>query len=297
MVLLGHSLCAQSVELELEGSDVVAVDTLTEATDHSAALADYSLFTKTEGSSFIAILVYVDDILIVSNDMQAVESLKSLLNEKFKLKDPGKLKYFLGLEVARSPAGISLCQRKYSLKILQDAGLLTSKPLTFPTEQNIKLSKDVGDLLPGPTVYRRLVGCLLYHTLTRPDLCYSVNRLSQYMAKPRQPHLQVAYRILQYVKGTFGHRFFFQANNTLSLKAFIDSNWASCPNNRRSTSGYCVFLENSFVSCKTKKQTIVSRSFVETEYRSLASTTCDIIWFLTLLSDFSVSHSHSTQLL
>ncbi|XP_042942802.1 uncharacterized mitochondrial protein AtMg00810-like [Carya illinoinensis] len=242
--------------------------------------ANYSLFTKTGGSSFIALHVYVDDILIASNDTKFVELLKSLFNEKFKLKDLSKLKYFLSLEVAWSPTGISLYQRKYSLKIFQDAGFLTSKPIAFSMEQNIKLSKDVGDLLLAPTVYRRLVTRLLYLTLTRPDLCYSVNRRSKYMAQPRQPHLQAAYRILQYVKGTPGHDLFFPTTNTLSFKVFADSDWSSCLDSRRSTSGYCVFLGDSLVSWKTKKHTTVSRSFAEAKYRSMASTTCDIIWFL-----------------
>ncbi|KAF5463154.1 hypothetical protein F2P56_019090 [Juglans regia] len=257
--------------------------------------SDYSIFTKIEGSSFITLLVYIDDIFIASNDMKSVEFLKSLLDQKFKLEDLVKLKYFLGLEVARSPACISLCQRKYSLEILQDTGLLASKPVAFPLEQNIKLSKDAGDLMSDPTVYRRLIGRLLYLILTRPNLCYSVNRLSQYMAQPRQPHLQAAYKILQCIKGTLGHGLFFPATNTLSPKASVDSDWTSYIDNRRSTSGYCVCLGDSLVSWKTKKQTIVSRSSAEVEYRSIASTTCEIIWFFNLLSNFGISHPHSAQ--
>jgi hypothetical protein len=95
---------------------------------------DYFLFTHSKGSSFIALLVYVDDVAIASNDQQAVSSFITLLNDKFKLKDLGPLKYFLGLEIARSTGGISVCQKKYALEILEDLGLLASKPAKFPME-------------------------------------------------------------------------------------------------------------------------------------------------------------------
>jgi hypothetical protein len=136
--------------------------------------ADYSLFTRTQGSSFIALLVYVDDIAIASNDNVAVKSLIVTLNDRFRLKDLGALKYFLGLEIARSTKGIYVSQRKYSLEILQESGLLATKPVSFPMEQNLKLSRDVGFLLSDPTSYRRLIGRLLYLTITHPDLAYSV---------------------------------------------------------------------------------------------------------------------------
>jgi hypothetical protein len=96
--------------------------------------ADYSLFTRSKGSSFIAILVYVDDVAIASNDPQEVSSFITLLNDRFKLKDLGPLKYFLGLEIARSTDGISVCQRKYALEILEDSCLLASKPAKFHME-------------------------------------------------------------------------------------------------------------------------------------------------------------------
>uniref|UniRef100_A0A2N9FUD2 Reverse transcriptase Ty1/copia-type domain-containing protein n=1 Tax=Fagus sylvatica TaxID=28930 RepID=A0A2N9FUD2_FAGSY len=206
-------------------------------------------------------LLYVDDILIASNDAASVTSLTAFLDHHFKLKDLGPAKYFLGLELARTAKGISLCQRKYTLDILQDTGFLGSKPVKFPMEQHLKLSKDEGPALPDPTVYRRLIGKLLYLTLTRPDISYSVSRLSQFMDQPRAPHLHAAHRVLQYLKG--------------SPDQFT---------------GFCIFLGDSLISWRSKKQSIVSRSSAEAEYRAMAVTTCEITWLLSLLNDFHISH-------
>jgi hypothetical protein len=185
--------------------------------------ADYSLFTWLQGSSFIALLVYIDDVAIASNDSHAVSSFITMLNERFKLKDLGPLKYFLGLEIAQSSTGIYVCQRKYALEILEDSGLLASKPASFPMEQNMKLSRDDGTPLSDTTSYRRLIGRLLYLTITRPDLAYFVQTLSQFMDKPRQSHLDAAHRVLRYIKHAPAQGLFFPANTEFQLKAFYDS--------------------------------------------------------------------------
>ncbi|KAI5321949.1 hypothetical protein L3X38_031021 [Prunus dulcis] len=218
------------------------------------SLADYSLFTRYHDNSFTIILIYVDDIVITGNDPKAIQSLKDFLHARFRIKDLGNLKYFLGIEVARSKKGIFISQRKYALDILDDAGLLGARPYSFPMEQTLRLNPTDGKPLQDPTRYRRLVGRLIYLTVTRPDLSFTVHVLSRFMHEPHQPHLDVALRVLRYLKGSPGQGILFPTANNLKLKAFCDSDWASCPTTRRSVTGYCTFLGDSLISWKTKKK-------------------------------------------
>ncbi|XP_042952146.1 uncharacterized mitochondrial protein AtMg00810-like [Carya illinoinensis] len=255
-----------------------------------------SLFIKKTATSFITLLVYVDDVLLASDNLIEIQQLKIFLHDKFTIKDLGQLKYFLGLEVARSKPGISLYQRKYTLDILQDAGLTGSKPAAFPMESTLKLSADDPNLYEDASGYRRLIGRLLYLTVTRPDLAYSVQVLSQFIAKPAVSHYQVAMRVLRYLKATPGQGLFFSSSSDFQLKAFSDSDWASCLDTRRSVTGYAIFLGDSLISWKSKKQATVSRSSIQAEYRALAATTCEVQWLLYALQDLSVVHSQPTML-
>ena len=247
-----------------------------------------------KGSCFTALLVYVDNILIMGNDPKCVADLKHLLDTKFGIKDLGSLKYFLGLEVTRIVKGINLNQRKYALEVLQDSGMLGCKPMKTPMEQHLKLSKDEGELIEEPSLYRRLIGRLMYLTLTRLDICYAVNRLSQFLSVPRKPHMLAAQKVLQYIKETPGQGIYFLADSDFQLKAFCDVDWVGCPDTRKSLTRYCVFLGNILISWRSKKQLVVSRSSAEDEYRAMASTCCEITWLFYLLEDFRIQHTKAT---
>ncbi|KAF5457630.1 hypothetical protein F2P56_021719 [Juglans regia] len=258
--------------------------------------ANYSLFTKKEGSSFVALLLYVDDILLASSDLEAIESVKAALTLQFKLKDLEPTKFFLGMEISRSRSGISLSQRKYTLELLADFGLLAAKPILFPKDTHVKLSKDEGDLVDDISGYRRLIGRLIYLTHMRPDITFAVHHLSQYLDSPRIPHFQAAMRILRHLKLAPGQGLLFPSHSKVHIKGFLDSDWASCIDTRRSISGYCVFIGDSLVSWKSKKQHTVSRSSAEAKYRSMAFTVCEIILIRSLLKDLHQSHTQSALL-
>ncbi|KAK2997632.1 hypothetical protein RJ639_025171 [Escallonia herrerae] len=137
--------------------------------------ADHTLFTYRKGDVFLSVLVYVDDLILAGNNSTACSSFKKYLNDCSKLKDLGPLKYFLGIEAACGPRGLFLSQRKYALYILSVSGLSASKPAAFPMEQNHGLALAGGALLSNPGPYRRLIGRLVYLTITRPDICYAVH--------------------------------------------------------------------------------------------------------------------------
>ena len=187
-------------------------------------------------------------------------------------------------------------QRKYVLEILKDIGFLGSKPVKFPMEQNLRLSKYKGKPLADPGQFRRLIGRLLNLTLTRPDITYNVHKLSQFVSQPREPHLFAAHKVLQYIKGSLGKGIFFPSNSDLHIKSFCDANWVGCPDTRRLLTGYAIYLGESLISWRSKKQRVVSRSSAEAEYRAMASVACDITRVLQLLKDLKIEHPKPTML-
>ena len=154
--------------------------------------------------------------------------------------------------------------------------MLGSKHVYTPIDYAVRLYQQFGIPLDDTTTssYRSLIGHLIYLTNTRPDITYAAYRILRYLkAHPSSAHQQAAYRILRYLKASPGSGIFFSTSSILQLKAFSDSDWARCIDIRRSITGYSVYLGNSLISWKSKKQATVSRSSSEAEYRAIASAT------------------------
>jgi hypothetical protein len=131
------------------------------------------------------------------------------------MKDLGEFKFFLGIEVIRTPEGIWLLQRQYALDMLSKYGMVGCKPISIPLNQNGKLNADAGDVLEDATMYKKIVGNLIYMTITRPDLNYTVGLESQFMHVPRKPHLDGVRHTLRYVNATVGYGLFYETSTEL----------------------------------------------------------------------------------
>ncbi|XP_055830873.1 uncharacterized mitochondrial protein AtMg00810-like [Solanum dulcamara] len=233
---------------------------------------DYSLFTRQVDSDILVVLGYVDDLLVTGSNTGLVEDTKRGLQKQFKMKDLGELKFFLGIECARSSQGIHMSQRKYALKLIAECGLGGAKPIGTPLEHNKKLTSVKYDehishegrvddqLLQQPEMYQRLVGRVLYLTMTRPDIAFSVQVLSQYMHNPKKSHMESVLRVVRYLKEALGLGLLMSSKYTNTLTAYYDSDWGACLETRRFVTGYLVKFGGSLISWKSKKQETVSRS-------------------------------------
>ncbi|KAE8671632.1 hypothetical protein F3Y22_tig00111941pilonHSYRG00018 [Hibiscus syriacus] len=169
----------------------------------------------------------------------ADSSLFVKVNEvRFQMKELGQLKHFLGLEVDRTQEGIFLCQQKYAKDLLKRFGMLECKSTSTPMEPNIKMCAHEGKDLEDATMYRQLVGSLIYLTLTRPDISYAVGVMSRYMQNPKKPHLEAVRRILRYVKNTIDYGLLYKKGEDCKLVGYCDVDYAGDHDTRRSITGY-----------------------------------------------------------
>lgn len=182
-----------------------------------------------------------------------------------------------------------MSQRKFALDLLKDYEFeLLKSAASSPLDPYTKLTASAGNLLPDPTSYRKLVGKLNFLSNSRPDLSFSIQHSCQFMQQPTTQHWNAAMHTLKYLQGTSNLGLLLSSSSDFTLKAFCDSDWASCPCSRRSVSGYFISFGDSPVSWKSKKQITVSLSSAEAEYRSLRRLTAELAWMTRLLHELTV---------
>ena len=252
---------------------------------------EHTLFYKNASpDSSTYLIVYVDDIIITGNNLKEIECLEQHLDKNFQVKQLGPLKYFLGIEFARSSEGILMTQQKYILEILAETKHTDCHINDTPIEVNHKLTLNEAEPRVEISSYQKLIGKLLYLSHTRPDICYTLNVLSQFMHSPRHSHFQAVNRILRYLKGTAGLGITYRKTGKLDLVMYTDSDFAGSRVDYRSTTGYCTFLGGNLVTWRSKKQSVVSKSSTEAEFRAMSKGIDEAMWIKHLLEELKISY-------
>ncbi|GKA15748.1 putative RNA-directed DNA polymerase [Tanacetum coccineum] len=258
--------------------------------------ADHTLFVKNNEGKVTALIVYVDDMVVTGDDEDEMNKLKDVLGAEFELKDLGKLKYFLGIEVARSSRGITMCQRKYTLDLLTETGMLDCKPIDTPIEQNHGLTLLTYKAPTNKERYQKLVGKLIYLSHTRPDIAYAVSVVSRFMHAPNKDHMKAVIRILRYLKSSPGKGLFFAKTGSLEVEGYTDADWAGDKSDGKSTSGYFTFVGGNLVTWRSKKQKVVARSSAESEFRGMVHGVCELLWIKRIMRDLGFEVRESMNL-
>ena len=205
----------------------------------SHSKSDHSLFIYKNGSDTAYILLYVDDIILTASSDRLRKYFMTLLGSEFAMKDLGPLSFFLGIAVTRHAHGLFLSQKQYVTKIIERAGMF-----------NCSATNDAP--FNDPTKYRSLAGALQYLTFTRPDISYVLQQICLHMHAPTNEHMSALKRIICYLQGTLSHGLHLYKSTIDRLISYTDADWGGCPDTRRSTSGYCVFLGDNMISWSSK---------------------------------------------
>ncbi|KAL0297348.1 UNVERIFIED_CONTAM: Retrovirus-related Pol polyprotein from transposon RE2 [Sesamum radiatum] len=225
-----------------------------------------------------------------------IQVFKEDMMKTFEMSDLGLMHFFLGIEINQEKEGIFICQRKYTETLLKKFKMESCKTVTTPLVTGEKYQKEDGSQKVDGSMYRSLIGSLLYLTATRPDIMFATCLLSRFMQSPSQVHYAAAKRILRYLRGTKDFGIWYKSTNDAKLVGYTDSDWAGSVDDMKSTSGYTFSLGSGIFSWASKKQATVAQSSAEAEYIAAAATSNQAIWLRRILEDIGEKQEEPTTI-
>eukprot|EP00253_Pinus_taeda_P017662 PITA_17662 len=253
-----------------------------------------TLYTKENDGKILIVVLYVDDVIFTGNDDYLIENFKTVMKEEFEMTHMSLLRYFLGIEVEQNGNGLFISQVKYVNEVLERFNMQENKAAITPTVMGLKLSKEDNNKDFDPSLYKSIVGSLMYLTATTPDIMHTVSLISIFMERPKEAHQQAAKRILRYVKGTKRFGILYTASECSYLIGYTDSDWVGSVDDRKSTSVYVFHMGSGAISWASKKQSIVVLSTAEAEYVAATAAACQAIWMRMMLRSLCQEQAKGT---
>ncbi|CAL8169299.1 unnamed protein product [Prunus armeniaca] len=252
---------------------------------------DKTLFVKRFKKDVLIAQVYVDDIVVGFTSDLHVQDFIYVMTSEFEMSLVGELNYFLGLQIKQSHDGIFISQSKYAKNLVTKFGLEGAKSARTPMSTSAKIHRDLHGKSVDQTLYRSMIGSLLYLTASRPDISFSVGVCARFQSDPNESHLFAVKRIIKYVSETIEFGLWYTYDTCVNLVGYSDADWAGCSDDRKSTSGGVFYVGNNLVSWHSKKQNSVSLSTAEAEYVAAGSCCTQLLWMRQMLEDYGLAQS------
>lgn len=255
-----------------------------------------TLYVKVKGADMIVVCIHVDDIIYTGSCDFLITEFKNNMMHEFEMSDLGLLHFFLGLQVVQTRDGVFISQEKYASDMLNKYNMLNCNASSTPINANEKLYLKDGTTKANGTLFRGLVGGLLYLTHTRLDILFAVSLVFRFMHTPSVHHFRTARHILYYIQATSYHGIWYKPSSNFNLLGFTDSDQASSVDDRKSTGGFIFQLGSGAVSWSSKKQSTAALSSSEAEYVAASSTTCQAIWMRQILEDLGQAQAQASPI-
>ena len=273
----------------------IAINRVLVSAGFKRSVNEFGIYVKVNGGVIVIVALYVDDLLICSNNMNAIGHVKELLHSNYKMKDLGAVSTFLGMEIRQTSAAVHVKLNRYLTGVLADFSMSDCNPVATPLASGTDFVPREALSDADVTRFRSMVGKILFAANTcRPDLAFAASTLSRFLKDPRTNHLAAAKHVLRYIKGTLDVGLVFRGNARCQLVGYSDADWAGDKVDRKSVTGYVFMLAGCAITWKTKKQQTVAMSSTEAEYMALGETVKELLWLSQLLKHIGLKFGPPT---